>query len=417
MTINLRRLARGCLLMGLAITPLLSFGELFALLRGSFDSQVTVYTPFYIKAIKDVLSVVLILLGLAHTLRSARTNRLFIPFLILFLYTLTVAVSGSDSVALALAGIRWIMPVFVAFFIYDFVDARLLRQIANLLAVMLIGQCLLQVGELYFMSHWYGAIVFGLAARVPGFFVIPITAGFFALTTLFFVHFYDANASLRRVTYFLAPLSVFMTQSGTGLVVLALMATLIVIGVRRIWLIVPIGAGLVVAMFPLLPLLTGREADYVAVSGGTRIEIFLDLVQHSQWIPTAFGYVTNTAVSLLANGGINSGATPTIVDSTYSSVLGNLGVFGGVFFALFAATWAFTVVCSRRLDLYVATALFGLYGFTMIVFEAYPMNILLAVLAAYFFREAYIPLWTGRPLARARRQPLADLGFESEVHS
>lgn len=396
MTIDIRRLATALIIVGIAVTPILSIGELAALLSGAFDSQVTVYTPFYLKAVKDFLSILLILLGVVHLLRSGKTNQLIMPFFVLFLYTIGVALSGADSPALALAGIRWIMPVFVAFFIYDFVDRALLSRLATVLGYMLIGQLVLQVGELYFMSHWYGAIIFGLAARVPGFFVIPITAGFFALTTLLFTHFYCTSTLLKRVVYLVAPVSILLTQSGTGLVVYALIVVMLALGVKRIWLALPLAVVLAFVMVPLLPVLTGRSADYVVVSGGTRIDIFLDLLQNSRWLPTAFGYVTNTAVSLAANGTISAGAVPTIVDSTYSSVLGNLGITGAIFFALFTFSWAVVVVCARRLDLYVATALFAVYGLTMIVFEAYPMNLLLAVLAAYFFRESYIPFWTAR---------------------
>ena len=125
-----------------------------------------------------------------------------------------------------------------------------------------------------------------------------------------------------------------------------------------------------------------------------------DLLRHSEWLPTAFGYVTNTAVSLASNGTqLVAGPMPAIVDSTYASVWGNLGIPGGVFFALFLITWCVAVICTRRLDLYVCTLIFGLYGLTMILFEAYPMNLLLAVCTAFFLRRVYVPFWTGSPVS------------------
>ncbi|MGI8509540.1 MAG: hypothetical protein ACR2MQ_09460 [Gemmatimonadaceae bacterium] len=390
--------ARTLIVVGVALTPLFSIGELLALLRGLVQSQVVAYTPVYVKSVKDILMLVLIMLGLMRIARSGRTNLLAMPFLILLLYTAVVAVLASDSLTLALAGLRWIVPVFVTFFIYEFVDQTLMQRLARLLGLMLIVQFSLQIVELFFMSHWYGSNAFGLAARVPGFFLIPITAGFFAMTVLFFVHFYAGGRTLRRVTYAIVPASIFLTQSGTGLVVFAVVAALLILGIRRIWLLLPVGAAAVAVLFPLLPALTGRQQDYVAVSGGTRLDIFLNLFRHSEWVPTAFGYVTNTAVSLVANGasGLRTDAIPTIVDSTYASILGNLGVGGAIFFALFCLTWAITVICSRRLDLYVATVIFVLYGVTTIMFEAYPMNLLMAVCGAYFLKQAYLPFWTGR---------------------
>lgn len=405
MTFNIRTLARSLLVLGVALTPLLSVGELLALLQGSFQSQLTVYTPVYLKAIKDVLTVAVVLLGMVHVMRSGRTNRLAVPFLVLLAYTIVVAASGAANLTLVVAGLRWILPVFLAFFVYDFVDVELLERLARVLSVMLLLQICLQLAELYFMQHWYGAIVFGLAARVPGFFLIPSTASFFALVTLFFAIFYCQSDRLRRLTYLLAPVSVALTQSGTGLVVLALVAALMLVGVRRMWLMLPLGAAIMLTVFQVLPLLTGRSADYVAVSGGTRVDIFLDLLRKSEWVPSAFGYVTNTAVALFANGGLSSSAVPAIVDSTYSSVWGNLGIPGGIFFGLFILSWLVAVVGSGRLDLYVATSIFMLYGFTTIVFETFPMNILLAVCAAYFLRNSYLPFWTGQQGRRAANAP------------
>lgn len=403
MKIDLRALSRALIIWGLILTPLFSIGEVSALLRGSVGSQLLARTPLAIKAMKDVLLIALVALGAVRIARSGETNVLAVPFTILFLYTIVVAVLASDSPALALAGLRWSMPVFVAFFVWDVVDGMLMSRIASVLSVMLGLHVAMQIAELFLMSHWYGASILGLAARVPGFFLIPSTAGFFAVTALFFSHFYCENAILRRVTYFLAPVSVFLTQSGTGIVVLALVAALLTLGAQRAWLILPIGVAAVAILFPLLPLLTGRGADFVAVSGGTRVSIFVDLLRHTQVIPTDFGYVTNTAVSLVANGGsgLRTDAIPAIVDSTYASVWGNLGIGGGLFFALFCVSWGVVVVCSRRLDLYVATAIFALYSATTIIFEAYPMNLLLAISAAYFLREAYVPFWMGRTGGRS----------------
>lgn len=403
LTFNIRSVARNVILFGVAVTPLLSAGELISLLRGSFESQLTVYTPLYLKAIKDVISVVLILLGALHMLRSGRTNRVAVPFLVLMVYTAALAASTAGGTTLAVAGIRWILPVFVAFFIYDFVTGDLLSRIARLLSLLLVVQVVLQVGELYFMNHWYGAIVFGLAARVPGFFVIPNTAGFFAVTSLFFARFYGSDKLLRRSSYLLAPASVILTQSGTGLIVLVLVGGLLLVGARRVWIMIPAGIVIAAVLLPLLPVLTGRSADYVAVSGGTRVQIFADLLRNSEWVPAAFGNVTNTAVSLVSNGTLDSGVAPTIADSTYASLWGNLGIAGGIFFGMFLFSWGIAVVGARRLDLYVATAIFLLYGFTTIVFESYPMNMLLAVCAAYFLSTAYLPFWLGRPHPRASR--------------
>jgi len=414
--IDIRALARKLIIIALILTPLVSMGDVLALFGGSLHSQVIASTPVYLKLVKDVLVVALAALGVVRLARSGRTNSLAIPFLILLLYTVIAATLAADSPTLALAGLRWILPVFVAFLIYEFVDDLLMERIARVLAVLVCVQLGLQIVELFLMSHWYGTNAFGLAARVPGFFFIPSTAGFFSVAALYFVHFYDPSRARRFITYLVVPVSVFFTQSGTGLIATAVVATLILLGIRRVWLIIPLGGAAAGLVFPLLPVITGRQADYVAVSGGTRLQIFTEIFRHIELIPTAFGYVTNTAVSLIANGGagLRTDAIPTIVDSTYASIIGNLGIGGVVFFAIFCVTWAVVVVCARRLDLYVATAIFSLYGFTAIIFEAYPMNVLLSVCAAYFLKQAYVPFWSGTQRALVSRPPSLALAYSSD---
>lgn len=392
------------LVTGVLLTPVFSAGEVLALLQGSLESQVIAYTPVYVKAGKDVLMALLVVIGLLRVALAGTTNRLAMPFLVLFAYTALAATLASARPAIALAGLRWIMPVVTAFFMYEFVDDQLLRQLARVLSGLVFTQFAIQLAQLFLMSHWFGGNVFGLAARVPGFFLIPNTAAFFAVVALFFAHFYAPRGVARTATYSVVPASVLLTQSGTGVIALALVAALITVGTKRAWLMVPLGVGVIAGLFPVLSLVTGRGRDYVQVSGGTRVRIFADLVSHSEWLPSSFGYVTNTAVSMIANGAIDlrTDTAPIIADSTYASILGNLGLGGALFFAAFAVSWVVVVACSRRLDLYIATVIFGMFGATTIVFEAYPMNLLLAACAAYFLKRSYLPFWLGHSGALVR---------------
>jgi len=50
------------LIIALLISPLVNIGELYALLTGTLEDQAILYTPIYIKAIKDMFMIFLILL-------------------------------------------------------------------------------------------------------------------------------------------------------------------------------------------------------------------------------------------------------------------------------------------------------------------------------------------------------------------
>jgi hypothetical protein len=385
--LNPARLLRALILIAIAITPLFSFGEIVALLAGLVRSQQIAYTPVYIKALKDLLLVTVGCLAVLALLRSGRVPALTASVGLLLLYVTAAALlSITVDVRLVAAGLRWAMPVLLGFLLVRFVDEVLVRRIAHILAILLIAHVAMQVLQLFFMSDWFGTIAFGLAARVPGLFFIPNTAGFFAVLCFYFAVCHLERGRLRTVVCLASPVSVLLTQSGTGIIVVAGLMLLFVLGARRAVVLVPILPIVVVGFLWVLPAITGRQANYVAVSGGSRVDIFFELLRAGEWIPQRFGFATNTAVNFatnLARGGGDSHYS-IVADSTYSTIVGNLGLVGfGAFLAI--GVWWFVIMLNhRRTDLYAFTMLYVLYGATAIVTEAYPMNLLFAVLFAFY---------------------------------
>ena len=392
MVISFRRLIHYLILVALLLTPLFNVGEVVALVRGTVGFGIGGYTPTSIKAIKDLLLLMIAALGVLSLAASGRTNRLAVPFLVLLLYVGAVALLVLPSdLRLVAAGLRWILPVFLIFLLIRHVDDDLLVRVARVLVFLLCVHVAAQLLQLLFMSNWYGVTFFGLAARVPGIFFMPNPAGFFAVVCLYFAIFHLPSGKLRRIACVLAPISVFLTQSGTGLIVLLAFGVLLVLGARKAVLLIPAAPLLVLAMLAALPVLTGRGADYVAISGGTRLQIFANLLQEGEWLPLAFGFATNTAVALSSGpSGAMSGGGSIIADSTYASVLGNLGLLSIVMLLALGLSWGVVLLRNQRLDLYAATLIFVLYGFTIIITEAYPMSLLFAVLGAYYCRVAVL---------------------------
>lgn len=397
MVINLRRAIHSLILLAVLLTPLFNIGEVIALVQGTLQFGGGGYTPTWIKAIKDLLLLLIAALGLLSVARSGKTNHLAVPTVVSLLYVGAVLLLAvSIDVRLAAAGLRWILPVFLVFLLVRHVDENLLTRIARLLVLLLFVHFAAQLLQLFFMSNLYGATLFGLAARVPGIFFMPNPAGFFAVVCLYFAVFHLPAGKLRRTACVVAPISVLLTQSGTGLVVLAGFAVLLLLGARKALLLVPAAPIIVLSMFAALPVLTGRGEDYVAISGGTRLRIFADLVADAEVLPSMFGFATNTSVALSSGGGGSSSGSPIIADSTYTSVLGNLGLLGLAMLLVLGVGWMVIVLRTERLDLYAFTLIFSLYGFTIIIMEAFPMSLLFSVLAAHYCGTAILGGSDGR---------------------
>jgi hypothetical protein len=385
MVVDLRRSVQLLILLALLLTPVFNIGEVVSLLRGAGGPGAVGYTPASIKAIKDLLLLLIAFLCTVATLRTGRTSRLAVPFVVLALYVCAVALLATVAdVRLPMAGLRWALPIFLVFLLIGRVDEALLQRAARVLALLLVVHFAAQLVQLLFMGAFYGVTVFGLAARVPGIFFMPNTAGFFAITCLYFAVCHLPVSRLRRIVYVVAPLSVMLTQSGTALIVLASLALLLALGPRRSLALAPAAPILLLGMLVLLPWLTGRGGDYVAISGGTRIKIFTDLIVDSEFLPSMFGFATNTAVAFSSARPVTTGDGAIIADSMYASVLGNLGYVGLGALVAVAIGWGVLLLRERRLDLYAFTLIFALYGFTIILTEAYPMSRLFSVRAAYY---------------------------------
>jgi len=81
-----------------------------------------------------------------------------------------------------------------------------------------------------------------------------------------------------------------------------------------------------------------------------------------------------------------------VVDSFYSSILGNMGLLAFVMFIIVYMFWIIGVVYNGRHDLYAFTFIYTLFGATNIFTEAFPMNVLFAIGVAYYIRQVYQPL-------------------------
>ncbi|OHD14850.1 MAG: hypothetical protein A2Z96_08005 [Spirochaetes bacterium GWB1_48_6] len=233
-----------------------------------------------------------------------------------------------------------------------------------------------QVVQLFTMSHFYGLQLGGLAARTPGLFLVPNSAAFFSTFFLFLALYGEERQKTFSVVMALA--SVFLTQSGTGIVICVILIYLKAVPKKFTpvlpWFLFSGCVGVILMFFAFSPAL-GRGSDYIAVSGGTRLRIFLDALARSNFLSYTFGAGTNSSQLL--------GFTEFAVDSIYASIVINLG-WGALLIILIIA--AITIFKNRKRKRNTAFMLmYGLFGATTIFLEAFPMNYLFSLMAVVYF--------------------------------
>ena len=378
---TIRDLQSSLIFSGLIIVPFLTYGELVGLFSGTLPGQGQNLTGWF-KASKDLIFMLLIFLGCAGYLLS---NKVKYKSLI---YLLVVLLATAPSIILSLqnqfiytaSGLRWLIPVILPFFIYSVVDEALVKKIAKYLIVLLILHFCVQVLQAFYASSWYGVSSMGINLRNPGLFLIPNTASFFTIISLYFIlYFADVNKLKKMFLVMVSIASVFLTMSGTGIVVLFILLLIYYFQFKFIKffpLILPAVIGLGFVFISIL--LSSRTEEYLSVSGGVRLSILTNSFNNTSFFSDIFGYGTNTAI-IMANG--------LFVDSTFASLVVNLGYFGFfIFMCLFLAVGVYSIL-NKFEPLFALLVIVFLYSGTNIIFEVYPVSLLLAILVAFFMKR------------------------------
>ena len=174
--------------------------------------------------------------------------------------------------------------------------------------------------------------------------------------------------------------SVFLTMSGAGVVVLLTLLLIYYFQFKKFIkffpLILPAVIGLGFVFISIL--LSSRTEEYLSVSGGVRLSILTNSFNNTSFFSDIFGYGTNTAI-IMANG--------LFVDSTFASLVVNLGYFGFfIFMCLFLAVGVYSIL-NKFEPLFALLVIVFLYSGTNIIFEVYPVSLLLAILVAFFMKR------------------------------
>lgn len=359
------------ILFGVIITPVFTFGELLTLLNYNNDEIFS--TPLFIKGIKDFIFLLLIFISIIFIFKRRAINKSSFILLSIILFILSISLFSLDHTIIYLAGIRWIMPFILAFFLISYVNEDLLKQISRILGFLLILTILMQFFQFLSIDPNYGEVFY----RTNGFFESPTTCGFFIVISFFFNYFYGCY-KLRKIVLFLTPIGLYFSFSKTGIIIyiLIILVSKYYFNLFKILIYAIIFA--LISFFLMLVFIP----DSITVSLATRINFLIDALEQASFLSSNFGISTNTFTVIQRLYNIPHPFIPS--DAFLTSLLVNLGAFifilvlGAYFFLLY---YSYSI---RNKSFTIFLLIYGIFGLTISITEAYPMNFLFSILLANY---------------------------------
>ncbi len=368
------------------LTPIFSITEIFEYLG---IGVVLPIDMFYIKLPKDILMIVVLFLSLTYSLRYKHPINYYICLFLLSAFTFICFFFSysANGIEIAVAGIRWAIPLFLIILLYDISNHDLLEKTTKILFALLLLHITVQIVEMIFMPPFWGLNMFGLSGRLPGIFVHPSASGTFA-AFCFFCFKYFLSQKKKMIGSILAIISVFLSMSSTGVILLTILLFMPIYLRSKYKLILSFVAILFIFLIITnLDLLTGRQAGDSELSGTTRVQILQEIVNSTELISTNFGIATNTAMNLLTKLGIGSNAF--IADSLYTSFLTN---YGAIFSILFIGSILYLLLYlfmkkNKDIPFILFFVISLLSGISIIIIEIFPINLIIALYLSYYLKK------------------------------
>lgn len=381
------RVGAWCIPIILMAALIQNYSEIQSVMSGEALKLYQVQGPIIVRALKDLTYISIIIAILLHSVQK-KLQPISIGMFIIFAISIFLSVRSIEEHDLLTAaiGIRWITPLlifmFARFWVLDFEGEKSIYWIYAALLICFS----LQVYQLFNMPPVYGTI-FGFSARTPGIFLAPNSASFFGCACAAYIHVFSRGrfAHLLLSTV-LASLITALAQSGTGAVVCVALL-LHTFFARSPAVVLTFLALAIPATFANLDAILGRDS-FVELSGGGRIERFQEIVQQSAFEFNNFGYYTNAANLADKNPQFRFA-----VDSLWASIIGNYGLFSLFIIVTFFFFLKKNFSGMKFIFYFSPLLVFFMFSFTTIVFEAYPMNILL-ILAIWGARKLSIEQWS-----------------------
>ena len=329
--------------------------------------------PIVVRALKDISYALIGIAIIVHAYRN-RVNALGLTFFSILTICLSLAIisSGEHGALTAALGMRWAAPLILFIMMKEWTRGFDGRKSFPWIYGGLFVCMGLQVYQLFNMPPVYGTI-FGLSARTPGIFLVPNSASFFGCACAAFIHVYSRNSFRHSIVASLLALAISaLAQSGAGVIACFALLMHSLFARAQILLFVGAIAAALLAFLNLDALLF--RSDFVEISGGGRVERFWEIVRDASFSLNNFGDYTNAAN--LAN---SQAQFRKAVDSLVASMIGN---FGAMLVVVLIILGLFVFRNFKGISfatLFSPLVVFIVFALTTIIFEAYPMNILLAL--------------------------------------
>ncbi len=378
------------ILLILLLTPIFSFQESLALLieerRGLVNTS-NILTSVYIKGLKDLFFILIIsssLLMIIKTLSIKRATAVFLGFILVFI--LLPAYYYHSDFLIYLSGIRWMMPFILAAFLLSHIDRELIIKLGTIMFYLFIFHFIVQITQLFFSYGHFGLNTFGLSSRNPGIFYIPSTAAVFSILVLFFSKYY-MREELERKIYYLIPISILLTASGTGIGIYIIFITIYYLKKNLLPFLPIFLIFLGIILLLSLDNLSGRSG-LVEDSLGVRVKIFIDVLLNATYLPQHFGYGTATGLLIVNKFDLNIPMIST--DSWYASSIVNLGLINSFLILLTLLILFVVLTMSKDKEKLLFLIIFSLIAITTSITESYPANLILSVFLAYYIKPKNI---------------------------
>ena len=351
-----------------------NYYDLSAILDGEKLALYAYEGPLIFKLGKDAIYITLLAVVARRAFKfqqSPMTDYALMTFCIIaMLFVFSALVNGP---IVALLGIRWSLPFLLFFILRDWARAIERKQAIRWLMAGMITCLAAQIYQLFNMPPVFGEVLPGIPARTPGIFIAPNSTAFFACASAAFILALSGGlGKFSAVCIALAIIISLLAQSGTGMIVSFILGFRALTS-KRPAIFWTISLLIVLATVPNLDSLTQRD-DYVSASGGGRLKVLADITQKSALEIHNFGVFTNAA-----NLQSDNPKDQVAADSLVASWIGN---FGGAAPLLFALTCLFITFNMRKVNWKIAAPCaitFAFFSMTTIVFEAFPMNIFVAI--------------------------------------
>jgi hypothetical protein len=354
----------------LILTPFININEI----RWAIGLEEERGGLFLIKYIKDTGFLLIIILSICGVVLKQYIPKSYmvLPLLVIPVGICLLMSINTEGIIL-LAGLRWCLPLFLCIFLYDNIRPCLLRQLSIIVFWILCINVVFQVAELWLMPPYNGSTYFGLAARVPGIFSHPHSCASFVCLSYVFVNRFLPHKTMVVIANILIVFSLIMAMSSTG--VICFLAILSLGKVRKYPALILLLPFVVLFAYNFADILTNRGEGASETSITTRQGFFMDIFYSTELFSNTFGQATNVASML--------GKEVIPADAFYPGFLSNLGHIPFFILIIFMLSIGIAALLKNNTLMLQTLILYGLFAFSTVVTEVFPMNLFLPILVAY----------------------------------